>query len=104
MNVDRLILFSQRDAVRMAHGRALEVVRRLAPTQNAPSTRDRGAFALAFRHRGHSSRRHTRGQPESLCVGESAGTGHPLVKQSVIFGNDFAPGPLCRHRSCFDPE
>jgi len=29
--VDRLILFSQRDAVRMAHGRALEVVRRLAP-------------------------------------------------------------------------
>jgi probable F420-dependent oxidoreductase len=30
--VDRLILFSQRDAVRMAHGRALEVVRRLAPT------------------------------------------------------------------------
>ncbi len=30
--VDRLILFSQRDAVRMAHGRALEVVRRLAST------------------------------------------------------------------------
>jgi alkanesulfonate monooxygenase SsuD/methylene tetrahydromethanopterin reductase-like flavin-dependent oxidoreductase (luciferase family) len=30
--VDRLILFSQRDAVRMAHGRALEVIRRLAPT------------------------------------------------------------------------
>ncbi len=29
--VDRLILFSQRDAVRIAHGRALEVVRRLAP-------------------------------------------------------------------------
>jgi len=30
--VDRLVLFSQRDAVRMAHGRALEVIRRLAPT------------------------------------------------------------------------
>ncbi len=30
--VDRLILFSQRDAVRMAPGRALEVVRRLAST------------------------------------------------------------------------
>ena len=30
--VDRLILFSQRDAIRMAHGRALEVIRRLAPT------------------------------------------------------------------------
>jgi len=30
--VDHLILFSQKDAIRMAHGRALEVVRRLAPT------------------------------------------------------------------------
>ena len=30
--VDRLILFSQRDAIRMAHGSALEVIRRLAPT------------------------------------------------------------------------
>ncbi len=29
---NRLILFSQRDAVRMANGRALEVIRRIAPT------------------------------------------------------------------------
>jgi probable F420-dependent oxidoreductase len=29
---DRLVLFSQRDAIRMANGRTLEVVRRLAPT------------------------------------------------------------------------
>ncbi len=30
--VHRLVLFSQRDAVRMANGRALEVIRRIAPT------------------------------------------------------------------------
>ncbi len=30
--VDHLILFSQKDAIRIAHGRALEVIRRLAPT------------------------------------------------------------------------
>jgi alkanesulfonate monooxygenase SsuD/methylene tetrahydromethanopterin reductase-like flavin-dependent oxidoreductase (luciferase family) len=29
---DRLVLFSQRDAIKMANGRALEVVRRIAPT------------------------------------------------------------------------